>query len=71
MSSEGTRKTPRRGETRKEILRVIKEKGPISNLEIWKATGINPNTVRGATGTLAKKGTIKRVARGVYKAKSK
>jgi len=70
LSIEGIRIKPRAGQTKREVLRVIKEKGPISLTEIWEATGINPNTIRGSVVSLTNSGLVERVGKGVYKAKS-
>jgi predicted transcriptional regulator of viral defense system len=57
-----------REKTRKIYETLKSYKGPLSTKEITAITGINYNTVRGSLQRLTKKGKIKRVGRGRYKA---
>ncbi len=43
--------------------------GTMSLDEIWEATGINPNTIRGVVVRLTNEGLVERMGKGVYKRK--
>ncbi len=55
-----------RGDYKRKILELIREKGAITPKEISETTGINYNTVRGVLYRLLKAGLIRRRKRGLY-----
>jgi DeoR/GlpR family transcriptional regulator of sugar metabolism len=58
-----------RGEKKREIYEMIKKMRKISLKEIKASTDINYNTIRSSVISLTKAGLIKRIERGIYKAK--
>lgn len=58
-----------RGKNKKEIYEIIKKAKTISLKEIRTSTTMNYNTVRSSVIKLTNAGFIKRVRRGVYRAK--
>ena len=58
-----------RGKKKKEIYEIVKKAKTISLKEIRTSTSMNYNTVRSSVIKLTNAGLIKRVRRGVYRAK--